>query len=434
MRQVDVKETMSQGKFNGFVILTIVLCATLTIFDGYTQAIMGTCLTDIKADLNVNSVIAGYLSSASIFGVLFGAISCGILSDKIGRKKVMILSLSLFAVFTSLTALAHSAVPFMITLFLAGLGLGGIYPAAFATATEYAPAGKKALTVVLVGAGMEIGKILAAMLTMWLLPAFGWRIIFILGVLPLAVIPPILKFIPETIPIYIRNRDFANIKRVLHKLNPKYVPCHDDEFIYEISNVKSGSFIELFRNGRARNTICFILLYGSVVGISYALLTWLPAMMVNAGYSLKSGLTSQLLLDVGVLTGSLVGSLFADQFGFKRVLMFIYACGAVATFAMSGISGFVFTMIMLMIVGACTAGAQNLNQGYVSSSYPVELRGTMLGWSLGLARIPGMLAPIVLGYFVQANLPLSTTFIILSFLPLVAFAVVGLSKDVSKNH
>lgn len=434
MRQIDVKKIMSGGKFNRFVILTIALCATLTVFDGYTQALMGTCLTDIKADLRVSSVMAGYLSSAGIFGVLFGAIGCGILADQIGRKKVMVLSLTLFAVFTGFAAFMYSAVPFMVALFLAGLGLGGVYPAAFATATEYAPAGKKALTVVLVGSGMEIGKILAAALSMWLLPVFGWRSVFLICVLPLALIPLILKYIPETMPVYIRSRDYAGLKQVLQKLNPAYVPGENDKLIYEGNNIKSGSFRELFREGRARNTVCFLLLYGSVVGISYALLIWLPTMMVNAGYSLKTGLTSQMLLNVGVLSGSLIGSLFADKFGFKRVLMIIFACGALATFSMSLVSGFVLTMLMLMIVGACTAGTQNLNQGYVSSSYPVELRGTMLGWGLGLARIPGMLAPIVLGYFVQANLPLSTTFIVLSFLPLVAFIVVGLTNDRSNNY
>lgn len=431
MRQIDVKEVMSKGKYNRFVILIIVLCAIVTTFDGYDQNIMGVCMTNIKAEYNVDSVVAGYMSSASIFGVLFGAIGCGILSDIIGRKKVLVMSLTVFAVFTGITALTHTVPAFIITRFLTGIGLGGVYPAAFATATEYAPAGRKALTVSLVGAGMYIGMCLAGVLSLWLQPTYGWRVIFIICALPLVTVPLILKHVPETMPLYIKKNDTESIKKVLAKMNPEYIPAEDDEFIYEISDVKSGSFAELFRDGRARNTTCFILLYSAVVFIAYALMTWLPDMMVDAGYSMSSGLTSQLVMNCGVLTGGLLFGFIMDKFGFRRFLMVVYAMGAIFTYVLSTTSTLFTTMLVLIIVGACTSGAQNLNQAYVSASYPAELRGTMLGWGLGLARLPGMASPILLGYFSEIGLPLSTTFAILALLPLIAFACVAISKDVA---
>jgi AAHS family benzoate transporter-like MFS transporter len=419
---------MAGGRMNKSTVLLICVCAVLTIFDGYDTAIMGQCLTSIKADLTIDSVTAGYLGSSSLLGMFFGAIICGVLSDKIGRKKVMIVSLLIFAVFTGLSATSRDVSFFLFTRLLTGVGLGGIYPAAFATASEYAPVGRKAMTVVLVGIGMEIGKILAALVSIAVIPTLGWRVVFAICLLPLIVIPLIVKEMPETMHIYFKKENYEEAKRVLHAINPEYVPEASDTLIETSGSMSTGSFFELFKQGRARNTVCFIILYSSVVFIGYAVLTWLPDLMVSAGYSMTEGHLSQLFVNTGTLIASLLFGVIADRFGFRHAAMAIFAIGTISVLGLSLASGLVATMSILVLVGACACD-QNLNHAYISASYPTEIRGTMIGWGLGLARLPGMAAPILLGYLSQTNMPLSTIFLILAAVPLISFLAVTLSHD-----
>lgn len=424
---------MRGGTINKYIIRIVILCGILVIFDGYDTAIMGLCLTSIKADLQIDSIVAGYLGSASIFGIFFGAIICGVLADKIGRRKVLIMSLLIFSVFTGLNGIAVSVPYFFIMRFLTGLGLGGIYPAAFAIVSEYAPPGRRALTVVLVGVGMEIGKILAVIVALFTIPILGWRIVFAICLLPLITIPFLVRDLPETLPLLLKRKDHAHIKKILHAVNPSYVPQTDDVLVYHsefCEAVKSGSFSELFTKGRARNTICFILLYCSVVFIGYACLTWLPDLMVTAGYSMATGHVSQLALQTGTLIAALVFGLVADTFGFRRTLSCMYAIGflAVLVLGLTTGCGVGVTLAILVVVGACACD-QNLNHAYISASYPINLRGTILGWGLGLARVPGVFAPILLGHLSQAHTPLSVIFLILAVVPLISFCCVLISRD-----
>lgn len=434
MREIDVLYVMKSAPINRYLIMIVVLCGILIIFDGYDTAIMGLCMTDIKADLQIDSVVGGYLGSASLIGMFFGAILTGILSDRIGRKKMIIVNLIIFAAFTGLNSFARTPGYFFTMRLLAGFGLGGIYPVAFSTASEFAPAGRKGIMVVMVGIGMEIGKILAVVVGLTVRPAFGWRAVFLICALPLLLVPVIIKYLPDTIPLLMRHGDENEVRKILGKMNPSYVPQDDDILIYELEDhekVRAGSFKALFTHGRALNTVCFIVLYSTVVFIGYACLTWLPDLMVTHGYSMAIGQFSQMALQLGTLIASLLFGIIADKKGFKPMLVAMYATGFVALVGMGATVNFgpYVTMAFLVVVGACCCD-QNLNHAYISASYPAAIRGTMLGWGLGIARIPGIGAPILLGYLSAAGLPLSVIFTALAVVPLLSLICVVLSKDI----
>lgn len=129
--------------------------------------------------------------------MMFGAIFFGILADRIGRKKVIVLSLILFSLFTVFCGFASTPTYFSSFRFLAGLGLGGIMPNIIALLTDYAPRNRKSIVVSIVLCGYSVGGVLAPLLGIFIMPSLGWEPIFWVAGIPLLFLPFMYKQLPE---------------------------------------------------------------------------------------------------------------------------------------------------------------------------------------------------------------------------------------------
>lgn len=156
--------------------------------------------------------------------------------------------------------------------------------------------------------------------------------------------------------------------------------------------------------------MCLLMIFG--------LNTWLPKLMLEAGYALNSSLGFLVVLQGGAIAGTLIIAKLCDRYGFKRMLVPMYALGAISLTLM-GMGGNLFWIYILVVVaGACTIGSQNLIQAFVSQYYPAVIRSTALGVASGIGRIGGMLGPILGGFLLSISLPIQLNFI--------AFAIPGL--------
>ena len=164
MHQIDVHKMVDEAKFNRFHAFVLAWCLLIIIIDGYDIAVAGAALPSIMKDMNVDASTAGYMASSALFGMMFGAIFLGTLSDKIGRRWTISICVFLFSVFTAAAGFANDPVTFSVLRFIAGLGIGGVMPNIVAQMTEYAPRKIRSVMTTVMFSGYAIGGILAAVL------------------------------------------------------------------------------------------------------------------------------------------------------------------------------------------------------------------------------------------------------------------------------
>lgn len=417
MSVVHVEEVMQKSKFNGFHRSLMLWGMFLMAFEGYDLVVYGTVVPRLMVDWSLTPVRAGALSSYGLVGMMIGAITFGILADRIGRKKVIIISSVLFSIFTGLCGFAPTVGFFGIMRVMAGIGLGGMMPNVIALITDYAPGRKRAILVAILMTGYSVGGILAPVLGITLMPSFGWEAVFWVAFIPLLAIPFIYKKLPESPSYLLRSGKTKELAKVLNKVQPKANFLATQQFkMYETKLAKQGP-IALFKNKLAFSTMLFWIIFFCCLLMIFGLNTWLPNMMIAAGYGLTSSLVFLIALQSGSIIGSLIFGTLADKYGFKRVLSPLAASGAVALVLLGLGGNQVWIFILVMVAGAASIGSQNMAQAYVSNYYPAAIRSTALGMASGFGRIGGMLGPIMGGVLLGMTLPNVMNF--------VAFAIPG---------
>ncbi|BFO18477.1 hypothetical protein SHKM778_48650 [Streptomyces sp. KM77-8] len=181
--------------------LVTFLCWVIVVFDGYDLIVYGTVLPELLKEpgWQLNKSTAGLLGSLAFLGMLIGAVFAGVLADRLGRRRVILVSTAWFSVFTALCAFAPGPEVFGLLRFLAGLGLGGLVPSANALATEFVAPRHRAVVSTLMMSGVPIGGVLAAVIGIGVLPRFGWPAMFLIAVLAVVVVMPLcLKLLPES--------------------------------------------------------------------------------------------------------------------------------------------------------------------------------------------------------------------------------------------
>ncbi|OLN21726.1 MFS transporter [Domibacillus antri] len=397
---------MAQSKFNRFHLLVFLWCVYAIAFDGYDIAMYGVGLPLMMEDFGLTAVEAGAVGSYTLIGMMVGAFVFGPLADMIGRKKVLAICMFLFSVFTLLAGLAPSITVFTIMRFIAALGMGGLMPNVISLMTEYSPKKNRALIVATMYCGYSIGGILASLIGMYIMEGFGWRVLYWIGIIPLFTLPFFMKKFPESLSYYIVRNQGEQLASILNKVDPtgNYKATDDYEFASAKENAKGSPVKKLFQQNRMISTFAFWTAVFCCLLMVYGLNTWLPKIMQASGYGLTSSLSFTLVLCVGQIGGSLFGGYLVDRIGHRKVLVSMYFIGAVTFVALSMTSNLMLLYILIAIGGACTVGTQNLANPYISEFYPKEVRATGMGIALGFGRIGAILAPILVGFLLAANL------------------------------
>lgn len=177
--KVNINELIDKARFTSFHWKVLIWCLLIIIFDGYDLVIYGVALPLLMRQWSLTAVEAGLLASAALFGMMFGAMIFGTLSDKLGRKKTILICVTLFSGLQHIGAFAKGPTEFAIILrFIAGLGIGGVMPNVVALMTEYAPKKIRSTLVAIMFSGYAIGGMTSALLGAWLVKDMGWQIMF----------------------------------------------------------------------------------------------------------------------------------------------------------------------------------------------------------------------------------------------------------------
>lgn len=396
-------------------ILVIALCWITVVFDGYDLIVYGTVLPELlnEPGWGISPGAAGFVGSLAFVGMLFGALIAGVLSDRLGRRGAVLLCTGWFSVFTVLCAVAWGPASFGAFRFLAGLGLGGLVPSANALAAEFVPRHRRSLVSTLMMSGVPLGGTLAAVLGMWMIPAWGWPSMFGVAALGVVVVLPLCWWLlPET-PAYYRARgEHVRAAEVADRFGITPDPADDSA-----EQVRSP-----LSNGYALASTLFALATLFILFAWFGLGTWLPQLMRESGFDLGSSLTFLLALNLGAIVGSLLTAWAGDRFGPVLTGVLTSVLAALGLAGLLAHPPVVVTYFLFVLAGVGTHGTQCLVIAAIANHYPTHLRGTALGWALGVGRIGAVAAPQVGGILLAAGWGVDSNF--LAFAAAAALAAV----------
>lgn len=433
MTRIDIQAIADEAPLNSFHWQVLLWCAVIVLIDGYDLAVVGVALPTIITSMKVDPTVAGVMASSALFGMAFGAMFLGTMADRWGRKVVIALCVFLFSVFTAAAGLVNDPISFCVMRFLAGLGLGGVLPNITAAMTEYAPKRTRSLLTTLMFCGYAMGGVLAALTAKQFIETAGWQSVFLAAGIPVLLVPFILRYLPESLPVMAQRGDKAGLTAVLKKIAPAMSVSADAEFIIrDGAGGQAAPIAKLFQDGRGFSTIMFWVAFFTGLFMMYALSSWLTKLMAMAGLSLGSALTFTIVFQVGSMFGAVGGGWLGDRFNAKWVLAGMWAVGAVALTAMAYKMSYEAMFITVALVGATTAGTQALAYAYIGQFYPVAIRSTGIGMASGMGRAGGIVAPIVIGLIVSLNLPLEQNFFAIAIAGIVgAVAIALINHDLS---
>jgi AAHS family benzoate transporter-like MFS transporter len=396
----------------------IAICWVTIVFDGYDLIVFGAvvpALLEYK-EWGLSPEEAGTIGSYALFGMLIGALIAGTITDLVGRRKIILFCITWFSLAMGLCAIAPSPELFGFCRFLAGLGLGGVVPTASAITIEYAPPARSKFLYALMFSGFSVGGILAAALAIPIVPEFGFRAMFFIGLAPLVLILPLAwKFLPESISFLVARGRHAEAEELARR--------YDVELPAEQPAAQTGKLApvaSLFRRDYVVATgtfwaICFLMLL-----LVYGLNTWLAQIMKEAGYPLGSSLAFLATLNLGAIVGAISAGRAADRFGSKAVtsIGFLVGAASIAALALQPPQAVVYAL--LFIGGYGTIGTAMIVNAYVTEHYPPASRATALGWALGIGRTGAIVGPTLGGILLGAGIALEWNFFVFAFVAVLA--------------
>lgn len=358
------------------------LCWAAVLLDGFDLVVLGSVLPVLLDEgvWGLTPASASVASTVGLVGMMVGALAIGTITDLIGRRKVLLVAVSSFSLFTLLCAVAPSVFVFSLLRFLAGLGLGGCLPTAITLVTEYARGAKNSPTTTIM-TGYHVGAVLTALLGIAVLPTLGWRAMFVAGALPAVVLVPLmLRYLPE-------SAEFEQ-QRAAETAKPS----------------AGESIAALFRSGMARSTLAFWVASFLGLILVYGLNTWLPEIMRAAGYPLGASLGLLLTLNAGGVLGLIVAGRVADRAGVKRAVVLWFVAAGLLLALLSIRLPAVGLYLAVLMAGFFVFSSQVLVYAFVGRSYPAASRATGLGWSAGIGRIGAICGPLLGGALLTAGI------------------------------
>ncbi|WP_443112266.1 MFS transporter [Cupriavidus sp. IDO] len=384
----------------------MVLIGCTVVMDGFDIQALGFVAPAIVQAWQISPASLGPVFGAGLFGMLAGSIVLGAMSDRIGRRPVLIGATVFYGLCMLSTPLVQTIPQFLVIRFLTGFGIGGVMGNAIALVSEYSPQKRRASLMTWVSCGFTAGAIASGVLSAAVVPTAGWKSIFVVGgVVPLIVAVAMLKILPESLQLLVIKRsDPRRIAQWLGRIAPDVQVGASTSFTAHGQASAKASVGELFRSGRGTTTL---LLWG----INFAnlldlffLSNWLPMLSLRIGDGSGTAVLIGTSLQVGGTVGALLMGPLMDRFGFYRVLTvsFLVATVAVAAVGLPDMSlGLRYAVVL--ISGVCIVGGQPAINALTATLYPTSLRATGVGWSLGVGRAGSIVGPVVAGQLIELH-------------------------------
>jgi MFS transporter, AAHS family, 4-hydroxybenzoate transporter len=426
---VDIERLFDDQKIGSFHITLLLISFLVMMTDGFDLGAAAYAGPGILNEWKLSGQQLGFLFSSSLAAGFVGPPLFGFLSDKFGRKRVIVCGAYVFGVFTLAAVLTSNLTELIVVRILAGVALGGVLPIVVTLNNEFAPARVRATLVVLIFMGVTFGGGLPGFVAAKLVGEYGWRILFWIGGIAPLIIATILAFaLPESIKflaLHPRRRD--ELVAQLGRLRPDLTIAPDTQFIISgEENRPRFSMPALFEGRLAVLTPLFWISNCFAVMSLYFMNQWMPTVLSTSGVGVGQAAIATTLFQFGGTLAGLISMRFLDKRGFVPVPI-LFAC-AIPIVACIGIPNLSPYMLLALVGGAgfCILGLQFGNIATEGNIYPTYIRAWGVGSNFAVGRIGGALGPLLGGFAFAAKLPAQQIFLIAT-LPLIVGLIATLA-------
>jgi AAHS family 4-hydroxybenzoate transporter-like MFS transporter len=410
--KVNVIELIDRHRVTGFQIGVLMLCMLVAALDGFDTQAIGYTAPAIAAVIHLPMPQFGQVGSAGLLGAALGALSFGPLADLFGRKWFTIVAMLIFAVFSYFTAQSASLDQLLAFRFFAGLGLGGVTPAFLAMGAELAPKRLRSIFVTVLFASFPAGGLIGSLTSAWVIPAFGWQMVFYIGTVAPVVIAIILAiFLPESVRFLLaRGIRQDEVRRTLERIMPGEVP--PGELVAPPDPAREGVPVKhLFMEGRAVPTVILWVPFFMVFMVLVTVTFWTPAVLHSVGFSLSAAALIVGLNNLGSVIASSISGWLVHHGGAFRVLIPGFVLGAIClAWYGQATSSVAMLATASFLAGFFVGGTGTGLIAVAAGMYPTAIRSTGIGWAMGMGRVGQFFGPFLAGLIVAAGYAVSGIF------------------------
>lgn len=368
--------------------------------DGLDVLILSFAMAAIVSEFGLTLGEGGLIATYTLIGTVLGGYLFGIFADYFGRVHTFSLTIIIFSIFTGACAFADNVTHLNILRFLAGLGLGGEYGIGMTLVSETWPAAKRARATAGVAMGWQAGAVLAAILAAVVLPDYGWRGLFLVGVVPALLAAWARHGIKEP-PMWVKRKEMKK-ELAARKERGETLTAEEEE---QLEEAKKFPLAHLFASPSKTVTTLSLTVMTSVQNFGYyGIMVWLPMILLKEhGLTTKSMSGWMIVTVIGMIAGIYVFGCLCDRLGRKIPYLIFYICAAAMVYIYVNLG----TPVALLFGGAFLGFFCNgMMAGYgtlLSENYTTDARSTAQNFIFNTGRAVGGFAPAIIGALAQSH-------------------------------
>jgi len=427
----NIDQQIEKAKLTKFHFGLLGLGSMIYAFTAMNVLLIAAVLPSIIAEFGLaqQPLTTGLLLSAGYIGMFVGALACGALADRIGRKNTIIFTLAVMTIFTALNAFAPDPMTMAIFRFLAGIGLGGALPQPGIYIAEYVPSKYRGRFLGLTEAAWVYGALLSLVFSFVLFPAFGWRLTFLISLLPMVLVPVVYFFAPESL----RYLQIAGKRQEAINLLKKHRLVTAD-FKEETANIpeKQGTkktLTELWSTTFRKRTVMLWVSWAVLVYTYHGIFTWLPTFYsTTLGFTVVKSIQWVLIVTLAQVPGYYISALLLDKVGRKRIAVIFLSFAGIGSVLLSLATNTDSILLWSVVISFFNLGAWSALYAYTPELYPTRIRGTASGAAASIGRLAGVIAPTAtpLLFFYGGLAAAFTAFALVHFVGAITIAVLGI--------
>lgn len=354
------------------------------LFDAMDVGILSFVIAALAIEWQLTPTEMGWIGSVNSIGMAVGAFVFGVFSDRVGRKNIFMITLIVFSVANGLSAFTTSLATFMVLRFIVGMGLGGELPVASTLVSESVAAHERGRVVVLLESFWAGGWLLAALISYFVIPTYGWRVALLITA------------IPALYAIYLR----------IHLPDSsRFTAKKEQEKGSVWQNIKT-----VWSKQYKRRTLMLWIVWFTVVFSYYGMFLWLPSVMTMKGFSLIKSFEYVLIMTLAQLPGYFTAAWLIERAGRKFVLAAYLTGTAISALVFGNADTTMMLIISGMFLSFFNLGAWGALYAYSPEQYPTVVRGTGTGMAAAVGRLGGVLGPLLVGMMLSNGSSINTIF------------------------
>jgi MFS family permease len=351
------------------------------MLDAFDVTLFAMVLPAVRAELGLSTAAAGWLGSVTLLAAAAGGVTFGWIADRFGRTRALMLSVALYSIFTAACGLATSYGQFIVYRVLLGIGMGGEWTSGAALVSETWSSEHRGKALGFMQSGWAIGYAAAALVSALVQPAYGWRAVFLVGILP--------AFFTLWVRRHVREPEIWRRAAATRTNRPSLSP--------------------LFSGGMAPLTVALTAMNSCTLFAWWGFYLWLPSYLQQpaaeggVGLQLMSTSTLILVMQAGMWFGYVTFGYVSDRIGRKPTYVAYLLSAAALLLVYVSVRAPLALLVLGPLVAFFATGYFSGFGAVTAEIYPTAIRATAQGFTYSIGRVISALAPLAVGTLAQTH-------------------------------